>query len=101
MECWRGLWEGRPSVIDTQNFTIEARKPYYHDTVQASSTISSLLKSYETGSGPMNCSPLGYSSMGILQASILGWVAMSSSRGSSQSRDQTQVYRIAGGFFTI
>ena len=55
MECWRGLWEGRPSVIDTQNFTIEARKPYYHDTVQSSSTISSLLKSYETGSGPMNC----------------------------------------------
>ena len=30
-------------------------------------------------------------SMGILQARILGWVAMSSSRGSSPSRDQTHV----------
>ena len=30
-------------------------------------------------------------SMGILQARILEWVAMSSSRGSSQSRDRTQV----------
>ena len=30
-------------------------------------------------------------SMVILQARILGWVAMPSSRGSSQARDQTQV----------
>ena len=30
-------------------------------------------------------------SMGILQARTLDWVAMSSSRGSSQPRDQTQV----------
>ena len=40
-------------------------------------------------------------SMGILQASILGWVAKSSSRGSSQPRDQTQVSCIAGEFFTV
>ena len=40
-------------------------------------------------------------SMGILQARILEWVAMPSSRGSSQPRDGTQVYSIAGGFFTI
>ena len=39
--------------------------------------------------------------MGILQARILEWVAMPSSRGSSQPRDQTQVSQIAGGFFTI
>ena len=35
-------------------------------------------------------------SMGILQARILGWVAMPSSRGSSQPRDQAQVSCIAG-----
>ena len=35
-------------------------------------------------------------STGILQARILEWVAMSSSRGSSQPRDQTQVSCIAG-----
>ena len=40
-------------------------------------------------------------SMGILQARILEWVAISSSRGSSQPRDWTQVSHIAGGFFTI
>ena len=39
--------------------------------------------------------------MRILQARILEWVAMPASRGSSQSKDQTQVYHIAGGFFTV
>ena len=39
-------------------------------------------------------------SMRILQARILEWVAMLSSRGSSQPRDQSQVSRIAGGFLT-
>ena len=37
---------------------------------------------------------------GILQARVLEWVAFPFSRGSSQPRDQTQVSRIAGGFFT-
>ena len=36
---------------------------------------------------PMDCSPLGSSVHGIFQARILEWVAISSSRGSSPSRD--------------
>ena len=40
-------------------------------------------------SNTMDCSPLGSSVLGILQARILEWIAMSSSRGSSQHRDQT------------
>ena len=40
-------------------------------------------------------------SMGILQARILEWVTMPSSRGSSQPRDRIQVSLIAGGSFTI
>ena len=40
-------------------------------------------------------------SMGILQGRRLEWVAMSSSRGSSQPRGWTRVSHIAGGFFTI
>ena len=40
-------------------------------------------------------------SMEILQARILEWVAISSSRGSSQPWDRTQVSCIAGGFFTV
>ena len=40
---------------------------------------------------PKDCSPLGLSVHGILQARILEWVAMSSSRGSSLSRDWTLI----------
>ena len=39
--------------------------------------------------------------MGILQARIQEWVVIPSSRGSFQPRYQTQVSRIAGGFFTV
>ena len=49
---------------------------------------------------PMDCGPPGSSVRGILQARILEWVAMPSSRELSQTRDQTQVSHIAGGFFT-
>ena len=48
---------------------------------------------------PMDCSLPSSSVHGILQARILVWVAMPSSRGSSQPRDQTQVSRIAGRLF--
>ena len=44
---------------------------------------------------PMNCSLPGSSVHGILQERILEWVAMSSSRGSSQTRDQTCVSYIS------
>ena len=50
---------------------------------------------------PIDYSPLGSSAHGILQARILEWVAMPSSRGFSQPRDWTQVSHIAGGFFTV
>ena len=51
----------------------------------------------------MDCSLLGSSVHGILQAGILEWVAISSSRGSSQPRDGTlisYVSCIGGKFFT-
>ena len=49
---------------------------------------------------PTPCDPMDYILHGILQARILEWVAVPFSRGSSQRRGQTQVCRIAGGFFT-
>ena len=58
----------------------------------------SVLSDSETSWTAAHQAPL---SMGILQAGILGWVAMPSSRGSSQSRDRTQVSNIAGRFFTL
>ena len=47
----------------------------------------------------MDCNPPGSSVHGILQARILEWVAIPSSRGYSQPRDQTPVSCIAGRFF--
>jgi len=49
----------------------------------------------------MDCSQPGLSVLGILQARILKWAAMPFFRGSSQTREQTQVIHIAGRFFTI
>ena len=49
------------------------------------------LQSCPTLCDPMYHSPPGFSVHGILQTRILGWVAMTSSRGSSQPRDWTQV----------
>ena len=49
---------------------------------------------------PMDCSLPGSSIHGILQARVLEWIAIPFSRGSSTSRDRTQVFCIAGKFFT-
>ena len=48
----------------------------------------------------MDCSPPGSSVHKVSQARIQEWVAISFSRGSSQTRNWTQVSCIAGGFFT-
>ena len=58
---------------------------------------------------PILCDPMDFSLpsssvRGILQGKLLEWVAMPSSRGSSQLRDQIHVSCvscIAGGFFTV
>ena len=50
---------------------------------------------------PSDCSLLGSSVHGILQARILEWVAISFSRESSQPRDWTRLSPIASRFFTI
>ena len=63
-------------------------------------------QSYLTLCDPMDCSLPGSSAHRIFQARILEWVAISSSRQSSQLRDQTHfscfscVSSLAGGFFT-
>ena len=49
---------------------------------------------------PMDWSPSGSSIHGISQASILEWVAIAFSRGSSQRRNWSPVSCIAGRFFT-
>ena len=56
-------------------------------------------KSCPTLCDPMDCSLPDSSVHGILQARILDWVAISSSRGSSRSRNRTQVHCIAGRLY--
>ena len=50
---------------------------------------------------PMDVSLPGSSVHGIFQARVLGWVAVSFSRGSSRPRDWTQVSSIADRCFTV
>ena len=52
-------------------------------------------QSYLTPCDPMDCSPPASSVHGILQARILEWVAISSSKGSSRSREWTSVFYIS------
>ena len=49
---------------------------------------------------PTLCDSMDYTVHGIPLARILEWVAFPFSGGSSQPRDQIQVSRIAGRFFT-
>ena len=65
-----------------------------------SSTHVSSLKVKVTQSCPTLCDHMDYTVYRILQARILEWVATPFSRGSSQPRNQTQVSRITGGFFS-
>ena len=62
-----------------------------------------LLQSCLTLCDSMVCSPPGFTVHGILQARILEWVAMPSSRGSSKTRDGTRISTspaLADLFFT-
>ena len=61
-------------------------------------------RAHATQSCPTFCNSMdsslpGSSILGILQARILEWAAISISRGSSQSRDQTHISCIAGRLF--
>ena len=53
------------------------------------------LQSCPSPYSPMDCRPPGSSVHGILQARILEWVAMPTSRGSSQLRDQIRISYIS------
>ena len=55
-------------------------------------------QSCPTSCDPMDCTHQAPLSMGILQARILEWVAIPSSRGSSQPRDQSRFSCIASRF---
>ena len=68
---------------------------FLHSSYHFLCAHAKLLRSCWTHCNPIVCSPPGSSVYGILQARILGWVAMVSSRGSSQPRDQTYISYIS------
>ena len=75
--------------------------PHLSETRHPCTVLCLVSQSCLTLCDPMDCSPPGSLSMGILLARILEWVAMASSRGSCQPRDQTQVSHIVSRFFTV
>ena len=68
--------------------------------VQKLCVLAKLLQSFPILCNSMDCSPPGSSVHGILQARILEWVVISSSRGSSLPRNLSCISFLAGGFFT-
>ena len=73
--------------------------PFYKDTRHIG-LQEKVAQSCPTLCDPMDCSLPGSSVHGILQARILEWVAMPSSRGSSWSRGWTYISRLAGRYCT-
>ena len=60
-----------------------------------------IIQSCLTVCNPMDWSPPGSYVHGILQTKIMVWVAISSSRGSSQPKDWTSICHIVGRLFTV
>ena len=77
----------------------EGRKQYH--VLRSLLLYVLIIQSCLTLCDPMDCSPPGSSVHGILQARILERVAISFSRGCSRPKGWTQVFIIAGRFFTI
>ena len=80
--------------IHTSTMTLQCESSRFLHFVLATQMCPTLFDS-------MNCSPPGSSVHGILQASILEWVAIPFSRGFSWHRYRTQVSCILGVFFTV
>ena len=94
------LEEQRENIL----FTLKSESPVawkYWDLDEVCAVLCLVIQLCLTLCDPIDCSPPGSSVHEILQEKILEWVAMSSSRVSSQPRDWTQVSHIAGRLFTV
>ena len=86
-------WNANSTATLENSMAIFNNFNYTHSIVVVLVTVSA-------SCNPMDCSLSGSSVHGISQARILEWVAISRSRGSSPSSDETHVSCLAGGFFT-
>ena len=92
----------KKSIIFLIIYTILSTS-FITDDVSISSNVSEreVAQSCRTLRDPMDCSPPGSPVLGILQARVLEWVAISFSRGSSWPRDRTRVSCIPGRRFNL
>ena len=95
------LWTQYFAVFLIEMFIMCLRQTKWKQYHWTSVGVPSSLQSCPTLCDPTDCSPPGSSVPGILQARILEWVAMFFSGGSSPTRNWTQVFYIAGRFFTL
>ena len=95
--------QGSPEVfLDKLDFKFYESQEHAYCTHPLSHTVTATAKLLShVLCDRMDCSLPGSSVYGILQTRILEWVSISSSRGSSQLRDQTRLSCIAGRFFSV
>ena len=101
-ESWSGLPFPSPGYLHHPEIglPVEPTSPTLADGVftaeptgKTNSCVrAKLLQSYLILCDPMDSTPPGSTVHGIFQARILEWVAVPSSRGSSQPRDQTHTF---------
>ena len=97
----RSMPFGTASTSWFKEWEVETRHTHAHINLTSQCQIlMAIVKVKVSQSCPALCDPKDYTVHGILQARILEWVAIPFSRVSSQSRNQTGVSCIAGGFFT-
>ena len=100
--CWSGSWLYKcvPFLKILHGILITCTFPYVYCTsirISVHYCCCSVAKLCPTLCNFLDCSPLGSSVHGILQARILEWVAIPFSRGSSRPRAWT---RVSCGFCT-
>ena len=88
-------WATKHSIVQ-HTHTYRDTRIYSH--ICATCAVCLVTQSCPTLCNPTDNSPRGFSVNGNIQARILEWIAIPSSRTSSQLRDQTQVSWIAGIF---
>ena len=93
--AWRIPWTGEPGGVQSMgsqrvghDWVTNTHTPQYNYPAWV---CAKLLQSCLTLCDPMDCSLPGSSVHEVLQARILEWVAISYSRGSSWSRQQTHI----------
>ena len=90
---------GHPESDTTEQLTYKLLQNYSPVTLQDVG-VCTVTQSYLTLCNSLDCSPPDSSVHHIFQPRILECVAISSSRGSSRSRDQTHISALAGGYLT-